>query len=97
MHMKFLGLIELIFAIVIGMHLLYNWFSKEIALITISYVFARGIIFTISSKDFASIVDLIFGVYAILAVYGVFSHFTVTIALIVWFAQKALFSLALGH
>lgn len=95
--MKILGFIELIFAIVIGTHLLYGMFSRGTVMIAIGYIFLRGVIFTIFSKDFASIVDLIFGVYAILAIYGIFSHYTITIALVVWFAQKALFSLLLGH
>ena len=97
MFMKILGFIELIFAIIIGLHLLYGMFSQHLVLIVVGYIFLRGLIFTISSKDIASIIDLIFGVYVMLAVNGIFSHYTMTIALIVWFSQKAIFSLLLGN
>lgn len=97
MHMKILGFIELILALAVGLHLLYGMFSRDAVMFAVGYIFLRGIVFAISSKDFASIVDLLFGGYALLALNGVFSHFTITIALIVWFAQKALFSLLLGH
>lgn len=95
--MKILGFAEMLFAIVIGLHLLYGTFARDTVMVAVGYIFARGILFTISSRDFASIVDLMFGVYAVLAMNGIFSHFTITIALVVWFAQKALFSLVLGH
>ena len=95
--MKILGFVELLFAVVTGLHLLYSVFSIDIVLIVVGFIFIRGILFTITSKDFASIVDLVFAVYAILALNGIFSHYVITIALIVWFSQKALFSLLLGH
>ncbi|MBI4010020.1 MAG: hypothetical protein HY361_02390 [Candidatus Aenigmarchaeota archaeon] len=95
--MKILGFVELLFAAIIGLHLLYDLFSRELALIVVGYIFFRGLLFTISSKDFASIVDLMFGTYALLAMNGIFLHSAITIALVVWFSQKALFSLLLGH
>ncbi len=97
MHMKFLGLIELIFAIVIGFHLLYSSFSRDTVMVIVGYIFARGILFTVVSKDFASIADLLFGAYILLALNGIFSHPVITIALVFWFGQKAFFSLAFGH
>ncbi len=95
--MKILGLLELIFAVIIGAHLLYGMFSREIVFFIIGYILIRGGLFIISSKDIASIVDLIFGIYVLIALYGIFSNPAVTIAFVVWFAQKGLFSVLLGH
>lgn len=97
MLMKILGFVELFFAIIIGMHLLYGTFANDTVIFVVGYIFLRGAIFAVTSRDFASIVDLIFGIYAVLALNGIFSHFTITIALVVWFGQKALLSILLGH
>ena len=96
MIMKILGFMELVFAIIIGLHLLYNMFSMNTVLTAVSLVILRGVIFTISSKDFASIVDLFLMSYVLAALFGIFSNSTITIAVVVWLSQKAFFSL-LGH
>ncbi len=97
MMMKFLGLLELIFAIVIGLHLLYGMFAKDTVIFMVGYILVRGIIFTISSKDIASIIDLIVGGYVLLAVNGTFSNPVVTIVSVVWLSQKGIFSILFGH
>lgn len=97
MHMKILGFIELIFAIIVGGHLLYSIFPREIVFLIVVYILIRGVLFAISSKDMASIIDILFGVYVLLALYGFFSNSVITIAFTVWLAQKGLFSLLLGH
>ena len=93
MLMKILGFIELGFGVIIGFHLLYGMFAIDTVITALYYFFIRGTIFVVVSKDFASIVDLVFGIYAVLALNSIFSHYSITVALIVWHSQKAVFSL----
>lgn len=93
MLVKILGIIELWGGIVIGAHLLYGFFSLNDVYVAIVFLLLKGGFFTITSKDFASMVDLVIATYAILALYNIFSNPVITIATIVWLGQKAFFSL----
>lgn len=93
MLVKILGFIELVGGIVIGAHLLYGMFSLNDVHMAIWFLIIKGGFFTIVSKDFASMVDLVIAAYAIMALYGIFSNAAVTIAMIVWLGQKSFFSL----
>ena len=94
MLMKLLGFGELVLGIIIGLHLLYGMFSRDAAMLALDYFFIRGIMFAVTSKDIASMIDLVFGTYALLVLVGIFpQQFIITIGLIVWHSQKAVFSL----
>lgn len=96
MIMKILSMMEFVFAIIIGLHLLYNMFSMNIVLTVVGIIISRGVIFVIVSKDLASIVDLGLMVYVLAALFGIFSNPAITIAVVVWLSQKGFFSM-LGH
>lgn len=93
MLIKILGLIELWGGIVIGAHLLYGLFLPNDVYMAIWFLIIKGGFFTIISKDFASMVDMVIAAYAIIALYNIFSNPTITIAMLVWLGQKAFFSL----
>lgn len=93
MLVKILGFIELWGGILIGAHLLYGLFALNDVHMAIWFLIIKGGFFTMVSKDFASMVDLVIAAYAILALYNIFSNPIITIAIIVWLGQKAFFSL----
>ena len=90
---KIWGLTQFAAAIIIGLHFFLGMFSQNIVLIVALYILIWAGIFVISSKDVASIIDVIAAVYILLANYGIFHNATITIAVIVWLAQKAFFAM----
>ena len=96
MIMKILGIVEFGFAIIIGLHLLYNMFPMNTVFTAVGIIIFRGLLFVIVSKDLASIVDLGLMGYVLAALFGIFSNPAITIAVVVWLSQKAFFSF-LGH
>ncbi|MBS3156993.1 hypothetical protein J4442_02355 [Candidatus Woesearchaeota archaeon] len=86
MIVKFLGVMDIIVGIAF---ILAQWsFGYHIGLILAIYVIIKALIFI---TDFASIIDLIGGIYLLLIIFGVHQIFAVVFLL--WFLQKGFFSL----
>ncbi|MBI4895966.1 MAG: hypothetical protein HY832_00245 [Candidatus Aenigmarchaeota archaeon] len=87
---KLLSLLDLIATLLIGLHLLFGLFPLSTVILVPYYFILKGAIFTLG-KDVASAVDLVCGIYLLLAVYGLFSSGLMTIIVFVWLFQKSFF------
>ena len=86
MIVKFLGVMDIIAGITF---ILAQWnFGYYVGLILAIYIVIKSLIFI---TDFASIIDLIGGVYLLLIIFGIHEIFAVVFLL--WFVQKGFFSL----
>ncbi len=86
MIVKALGIMDLLVGIAF---ILAQWsFGYYIGLVLAIYVIIKALIFI---TDFASIIDLIGGIYLLLIIFGIHQIFAVVFLL--WFLQKGFFSL----
>ena len=86
-----LGILDLIASFIIMSHLFFGWFSLGTVLYNVLYIIIKGLIF--AKWDFASKIDIVFGLYILLAVYGIFAHIVITVIVFVWLVQKSLISM----
>jgi len=86
---KILGSIDLLVTLII---LFYSLFPKTIIFYGAFYLIVKGLIFVITSRDFASYIDIICGVYAILLGFNI-SHPIITVVVVLFLGQKVVFSL----
>ena len=86
-----LGILDLVASFIIMSHLFLGWFSVGTVLYNVLYIIIKGLIF--AKWDMASKIDIVFGLYILLAVYGVFAHVVITAIVFVWLVQKSLMSM----
>lgn len=91
MFVILLGILDLIASFVIMSHLFLGWFSIGTVLYNVLYIIIKGLIF--AKWDAASKIDIIVGLYILLAVYGIFAHIVITAIVFVWLVQKSLISM----
>tara|TARA_Y100000310_G_scaffold345618_1_gene467378 strand:- start:15717 stop:15974 length:258 start_codon:yes stop_codon:yes gene_type:complete len=84
-----MGTIDLMVTLII---LFYTLFPKSIIFYGAFYLIVKGLIFVLTSKDFASYIDVICGVYTVFLALGI-SHPIITIAVALFLGQKVVFSL----
>ncbi|MBU0757305.1 MAG: hypothetical protein KKF44_04515 [Nanoarchaeota archaeon] len=88
---KILGIMDAICAL---FFLFTHYFAvpDKALYIIAAYLFTKGLLFTVMSKDIASIIDLCAGLYALMITMGI-SIPVITTVVVVFLAQKAALSL----
>ncbi|MBI2578414.1 MAG: hypothetical protein HYW26_01755 [Candidatus Aenigmarchaeota archaeon] len=57
------------------------------------YLIIKGAVFLLFSRDFASSVDVVFGIYLLILASGIYTSNFITILAAVWLLQKSVFGL----
>ena len=93
MFTKLLSLIDLVaaaFVLLNLVHFLPLGFVKYAAF----YLIIKGSVFLLFSKDFASVVDVLFGLYLLALSAGIYSNNFLGILAVIWLIQKGALGLA---
>jgi len=72
---------------------LINFFPVTMLYYVALYLIIKGVFFIIISKDFASFVDVVFGIYFLIVLSGIYSNTAITVLAAVWLFQKAILGL----
>ena len=86
---KVLGALDLLVTLII---IFYSLFPKNIIFYGAFYLIAKGLIFVITSRDFASYFDVLCGIYTIFLAFNM-SNPIITIIAVLFLGQKVVFSL----
>jgi hypothetical protein len=88
--LQLLGLFDTVCIIIFVLTQFFSIPDKALYIIG-AYLIIKGVLFTVMSKDIASIIDLICGLYALSIVLGFFNPI-ITLIVILYLAQKVVFS-----
>jgi len=86
---KILGTLDFL---VLLMILFSSLFPKDIILYGAFYLIIKGLIFVLTSRDFASYIDVIIGIYTIFIAFNI-SHPILTIIMVLYMGEKVVVSL----
>lgn len=89
---RILSFADLVTAAVIILYLV-----KFLPLVLVKYVafylIIKGVVFLLFSRDFASSVDVAFGIYLLILASGIYTSNFITILAAAWLLQKSVFGL----
>lgn len=86
-----LPILDIVTAIVLTLHVHFNFFPFPVVLVHGLYLSMKGMLF--ARSDFASKIDLLCGIYVILVAFGLLANATAALIITIWLVQKSVFAL----